>query len=118
MIVKKSEDVEKTLVVKEGVKDVWIRWLIGKDSNAPNFYLRQFDIEPGGHTPFHTHPWEHEVYILQGQGQLNTDKDTETNPIPIKKGDFALISPGEKHQFENKGDVSLTFLCIIPRDGE
>lgn len=114
MMVKKSEEVEKTLVVKEGVKDVWIRWLIGKDSQAPNFYLRQFEIEPGGHTPFHAHPWEHEVYILDGQGQLNTG----TNPIPIKKGDFALVSPGEKHQFENTGDTRLTFLCIIPREGE
>jgi quercetin dioxygenase-like cupin family protein len=114
MIVKKSEDVDKTLVVKEGVKDVWIRWLIGKDSQAPNFYLRQFEIAPGGHTPFHAHPWEHEVYILEGQGQLKT----ESKPIPIKKGDFALVSPGEKHQFENTGEGRLTFLCIIPLDGE
>jgi len=114
MIVKKSTEIEKSQIVRDDVKGVWIKWLIGKDSNAPNFYLRQFEVEPGGHTPFHSHPWEHEVYVLEGNGQLNTEKDS----IPIKKGYFALVSPDEKHQFENRGETNLKFLCLIPTGHE
>ena len=70
MIVEKSEAVEKSRVELEGVKGVWIRWLIGEDSGAPNFFLRLFEVEPGGHTPFHSHPFEHEVYVLSGEGRI------------------------------------------------
>lgn len=114
MIVKKSLDIKKSQIAKDGVKGVWIRWLIGEDSGAPNFYLRQFEVEPGGHTPFHAHPWEHEVYIIEGNGQLNT----ESNSISIEKGSFAYLAPDEKHQFENSGKTILKFLCIIPSGQE
>jgi quercetin dioxygenase-like cupin family protein len=110
MIVKKYDDVEKTGVTEEGAQSVSIRWLIGKDSQAPNFYLRHFEIEPGGHTPFHTHPWEHEVYVLEGSAQINT----KSKSIPLEKGSFALVMPGEEHQFENTGDTTFKFLCAIP----
>jgi quercetin dioxygenase-like cupin family protein len=110
MIVKKYDDVEKTGVTEEGAQSVSIRWLIGKDSQAPNFYLRHFEIETGGHTPFHTHPWEHEVYVLEGSAQINT----KSKSIPLEKGSFALVMPGEEHQFENTGDTTFKFLCAIP----
>lgn len=114
MIVNKTSKVEKQKVDMEGVKGVTIQWLIGEQTDAPNFYLRQFELEPGGHTPFHTHSWEHEVYFLEGEGQLVT-KD---GPVPVKKGDFALVLPEEEHQFENSGTVPLKFLCIIPKEGK
>lgn len=114
MIVKKYQEVEKTQIIKEGVKDVSIRWLIGEGSGAPNFYLRLFEVEPGGYSPFHTHPWEHEVFIVEGKGQINTGERS----LPVEKGYFALVLPGEKHQFENTGDTTLKFLCIIPTDGQ
>lgn len=60
MIVKKYNEVENNEVIAEGVKNTHIRWLIGDKSAAPNFYLRLFEIEPNGHTPYHSHPWEHE----------------------------------------------------------
>lgn len=114
MIIQKSQDIEKTRIVQEGVRDVWIRWLIGEDSGAPTFYLRLFEIEPGGHTPLHHHNWEHEVYILEGQGKINTPVQSSD----IEKGSFALIEPEETHQFENTGDQPLKFLCIIPKSGK
>ncbi len=114
MIVKKYKEVEKSAVVKDGVKDVSIRWLIGKDTGAPNFYMRLFEVEPGGHSPYHSHPWEHEVYVLEGEGQLKT-KD---GSIPLAKDDFALVLPGEDHRFENSGTTPLKFLCVIPKEGQ
>jgi quercetin dioxygenase-like cupin family protein len=113
MIVHKTSEIEKSQVTKEGVKDVWIQWLIGEKSRAPNFYLRLFEVGAGGHTPFHSHSWEHEVYILKGSGVIHTSGES----ISIETGHFVLIEPGEKHQFENKGDQKLTFLCIIPKEG-
>jgi quercetin dioxygenase-like cupin family protein len=114
MIIKKSVEIEKKQVVMEGVKEVWIQWLIGEKSGAPNFYLRRFEVGAGGHTPFHAHTWEHEVYILEGSGLIRTDRGN----FPVEPGCFALIEPEEKHQFENNGSGTLKFLCIIPRDGK
>ncbi len=113
MIVNKTSEIKKSQIIKEGVKDVWVQWLIGEKSGAPNFYLRLFEVETRGHTPFHSHSWEHEVYILQGSGVIHTSEGS----ISVETGHFALIEPGEKHQFENKGDQKLKFLCIIPKEG-
>jgi quercetin dioxygenase-like cupin family protein len=115
MIVKRYNEVEKNEVNKEGVKDVSIRWLVGHDSGAPNFYMRLFEVEPGGHSPFHSHPWEHEVYFLEGSGRINISGG---KAIPFEKDHFALVAPDEEHQFENTGTTPLKFLCIIPKDGE
>ncbi len=112
MIAKKYEEVKKEEIRKDDVKGTYIRWLIGEDSPAPHFHMRHFEIEPGGHTPFHTHDFEHEVYVLEGKGQLNT----EANPIPLEKDSFALVMPGEKHQFENIGKQTFKFLCLIPKE--
>lgn len=111
MIVKKNDEVERKEVKREGVKNTYIRWLIGTDSQAPNFYLRQFELEPGGHTPFHSHEFEHEVYVIEGNGQINTENES----IYLERGFFVLVMPHEKHQFENNGDITFKFLCIIPK---
>lgn len=113
MIAKKYDEVEKQKILMDQAKGISIRWLIGPDQGAPNFYLRHFEVEPGGHTPYHTHPWEHEVYILEGKGKLNT-KDKS---LPLEKDCFALVMPEEEHQFENTGDRTLKFLCVIPKEG-
>ena len=81
-------------------KDVTIRWLLGKDSPAPNFYLRLFEVQPGGHSPYHTHPSEHEIFILEGRGRINA----KGRAFPVAAGSFALVEPNEEHQFENSGD--------------
>jgi quercetin dioxygenase-like cupin family protein len=112
MIVKKYDEVEKEEVKMDGVKNISVRWLIGKDSPAPNFHMRLFEVEPGGHSPFHSHPYEHEVYVVEGIGQINT----EDKPIHLEKDSFALVMPGEKHQFENRGDATFKFLCMIPKE--
>jgi quercetin dioxygenase-like cupin family protein len=109
MLANKYHEIKKEEVTAEGAKDVSIRWLIGKDTDAP-FYLRHFEVQPGGHTPYHNHPWEHEIYVLEGTGRINTGE----GPIPLEKGSFALVRPGEEHQFENTGQTTFTFLCAIP----
>lgn len=112
MIVKKYADVDKEPVTMEGVKDTSVRWLIGSDTPAPNFHMRLFELEAGGHTPFHTHAFEHEIYVVEGKGKINTPE----KPIPLSEGSFALVMPGEKHQFENTGNDTFKFLCMIPKE--
>ena len=92
-------------------KGVYIRWLIGEKDNPPKFFMRYFEVEPGGETPFHAHDWEHEVYVLAGKGVIVTESGEEE----IKKGYFALVQPGEKHQFMNTGAEPLKFLCLVPK---
>jgi len=91
-------------------KDVKIRWVIRKEDGAPNFALRVFELKPGGYTPYHSHKWEHEVFIKKGKGKLFW----EGKSLPFKEGDVIFIPGGEKHQFRNNSRGILEFLCMIP----
>jgi len=87
---------------------------IGKADGAPNFSIRVFTLEPGGHTPHHQHDSEHLNYILEGRGAV---MEGET-PRAVKAGDFVLVEPGEKHQYRNTGDSPLVFMCMVPSESE
>lgn len=94
----------------EGMPGVTVRWVISEKEGAPNFAMRIFEVEAGAASPFHTHPWEHESFILAGEGHLR-GKEGE---IPFREGDVIFIPPDEKHQFVNDGDSILRFICLIP----
>jgi len=61
---------------EKGLKDIRVRWLISKKDGAENFAMRLFEIQPGGYSPLHQHNWEHEVFILEGNG-VTQDKDNK-----------------------------------------
>jgi quercetin dioxygenase-like cupin family protein len=104
------ESVSQKPVEMDGASGCKVRWLVGKNEGAPNFAMRQFEIEPGGHSPRHFHPYEHEVFVIDGSGIiLEGDQEHE-----IKSGDVIYVSPDEVHQFQNRSDVPLRFLCLIP----
>ncbi len=94
----------------EDVKDVKVRWLISDKDKAPNFAMRLFEVGPGGYSPLHTHNWEHEVFILEGEGVAN-DGEKE---IKLKSGTVVYVAPNEKHQFKNSGLNTFKFICLIP----
>jgi quercetin dioxygenase-like cupin family protein len=97
--------------VYSGVEGVSIRWVIGKKDDAPNFAMRVIDVEPGCHTPYHTHDWEHEVFVLAGEGIVRGANDSEAR---IAEGMIAYVAPNEEHGFYNTGDGVLRFICVIP----
>ena len=68
-IVKQSEVVKQT-VEMEGVKGVQRQLMIGSKDGAPNFSFRIFTIHGNGHTPYHTHEFEHVNYALKGKGYI------------------------------------------------
>jgi quercetin dioxygenase-like cupin family protein len=95
----------------EGAQGCQIRWLVGEEDGAPNFAMRQFELEPGGFTPRHHHPYEHEVFVLEGEGVvLEGDREHA-----LRSGDVVFVPPNEVHQFRNTGHTPLKFLCLIPK---
>lgn len=89
---------------------VTIRWLIARAHGAPHFAMRLFEVPPGGASPHHRHWWEHEVFILDGEGLVST----EEGDFPLRPG-VAVLVPGEAlHQFRNSGSGPLRFLCLVP----
>jgi quercetin dioxygenase-like cupin family protein len=82
----------------------------GRDG-SPSFSFRVFTIQPGGHTPYHEHPFEHLNYIIQGCGRVERPEGA----LEITKGDFVLVLPGETHQYRNTSSTEpLLLLCAVP----
>jgi len=96
---------------EEGAKGLTVRWLIDEKTGAENFFMRLFEMQPGGWSPLHNHPWEHEAFVLEGEGVVSDAKIER----PLKKGHVIYIPPEETHQFKNNGRTPLRFLCLIPR---
>ena len=89
MKVKIAQDVEARKVEMDGAEGVTMRMLIGPDDGAVNFNMRMFELAPGGHTPRHSHRWEHEVYVLRGSGTVVTpDGD-----MPLRPGQAVYVAP-------------------------
>ena len=86
------------------------REVITANDGAPHFCMRVFELEPGSSTTLHSHWWEHEVFILSGQGAMMS----EQGEIPIAKDSVVFIVPNEKHCMINKGNEPLRFICVIP----
>lgn len=116
MIIKHLDQIESTEMAMEGAKNVWKRIPISKSDGTPVFSFRVFTIMPGGHTPYHSHPFEHLNYIIDGEGAVVTENGEER---PVKKGDFALVLPGEKHQYKNLSpENQLVVICAVPKEYE
>lgn len=104
------EQVDKQPVNMEGSKGCSVRWLVGERDGAPSFAMRQFEVSAGGHTPRHFHDYEHEVFVLEGAGEVSAGDES----FPLRAGDVLLVKPNEVHQFRNTGEQPLKFLCLIP----
>jgi len=67
--------------------------LISVDDNPVTCTMTYSVIEPGKTSSHHIHPWEHEVYILEGSGVLVCDG----KEYPVKEGDAMFIPGGVDH---------------------
>jgi quercetin dioxygenase-like cupin family protein len=108
--------VPKSKMAMVGAEKVNKQLPIGKADGTPSFSFRVFTIEPGGHTPYHTHPFEHLNSIIEGRGVLVNEAGEES---PVSQGDFALVLPGEKHQYWNtSADQPFRMICAVPKEYE
>ena len=92
-----------------GVKGVRMGIMCGREHGAPNFALRQFQVEPAGHSPRHSHDYEHEVYVVSGGGTVLLDGQERS----IRQGDVIYVPADHEHQFK-AGEQGMTFLCLVP----
>jgi quercetin dioxygenase-like cupin family protein len=88
-----------------------IRWLIDDDHDgAPVYALRMIEVNPGGHTPRHSHPCEHENFVVEGEGRVLINGEWQL----LKAGDVVFVPGNMEHTYENTGSVPFKFLCGIP----
>jgi quercetin dioxygenase-like cupin family protein len=90
-------------------KGVSMKMLLSS-TEAPNFAMRNFIIESGGHMPLHTNTLEHEQFVLAGKAEVQIDDKT----VVAKAGDILLIPAGVAHSYKTIGDESYSFLCLVP----
>ena len=110
------DQIARDKVEMEGAKDVCEQVPLGQKEGSPTYSFRVFSVDPGGHTPYHRHPYEHLNYVIEGHGTLVEESGAERE---IKKGDFALVLPDEKHQYRNASkDELLVMICAVPKEFE
>ena len=116
MFIRGLDTVKKITPVMEGAEGVTKQLPIGAADGTPLFSVRVFTIGVGGYTPYHNHPFEHINYVIEGQGVVVDEKGNET---PVKKGDFGLILPDEKHRYKNTSRTAeLVVICAVPKQYE
>jgi hypothetical protein len=72
--------------------------------------MRMFEVEPGGFTPYHQHPYEHEVYILEGTGVFVTEEEE----LPFEPGHVLYADPDMMHQFRTPAARLCAFCASFP----
>lgn len=90
---------------------ITIRWVIGKPEGAPNFAMRVIEFQPGAVFETHQHPFEHEIFVLEGEGVAWGSGGVE---VSMRPGVALYVAPDEPHGYRNVGEGVLRFICVIP----
>jgi quercetin dioxygenase-like cupin family protein len=95
---------EKPEDMKEaGAHGIKLRWVIGEKDGAPNFFMRVVTFDKVASSPSHSHPWEHEVFVLSGKGVLEVDG----KEVQLKAGDVAYVPPNAHHCFKTQEPMEM-----------
>ncbi len=89
---------------------ITIRWVIGQPEGAPNFAMRVVEFAPGAVFARHQHPYEHEIFVLEGEGMV----EGPGGKVPMQPGVAFYVPPDEPHGYRNTGEGVLRFICVIP----
>ncbi len=104
--------VNKEILTKGDGRATKVRYLIDDRHGADNFYLRVYEVSPGGQTPHDQHQHEHEVFVLKGRAKLLTTENDVAVERRVKEGDAIFIRSNEVHQFVNDGSEVFRMLCV------
>ncbi len=99
-----SEDVPVEDFTKSGAENVKVRYLIDDRQGSERFALRLYTVQKGGCTPLDQHNYEHQVYILSGQGFLRGGELTSPVLRELHNGDTAFVPSNAVHRFINERD--------------
>ena len=84
----------------------------GKPEEATHFMLRRFEIQPGGFIGVHSHPEEHQIFVIKGPIILIDGDENETQ---VNSEEFIYEPPFELHGYKNPNKFSVSFICGIPK---
>jgi len=96
-------------VEETGVEGLTARWAINATQGATNFSMRLLELEPLKSTPMHQHASEHEIFVLVGKGEV----ETEDQVYPIRDGSVIYVAPNEVHKFNNTGASILRMVDAV-----
>jgi quercetin dioxygenase-like cupin family protein len=109
VVIRNIHDTPVAPVAMAGVEGIRMAVMVGRADGAPNFALRSFIVDPKGHSPRHAHDYEHEVFIVDGSGEVLLEGQFR----PIRAGDVVYVPADTEHQFR-AGDAGMRFLCLVP----
>ena len=112
MKLKKRKDLKPDPIPKDNEsysKVTYYPIFTARNDDAINFSMRLFEIGSGGFSSKHKHSYEHEVYVIEGDGFLFM----EGEKFAIEKDDCIYIEPYEYHQLE-AGEKGISFVCLVP----
>ncbi len=109
-----KDEVTAVPMAGEGVRDVVKRVLVSPAQGWDGWVMRLFDVQPGGHTPKHSHDWPHINFVASGSGVLHLDGVDH----PLEAGSYAYVPSNHQHQFRAAADAPLSFVCIVPEGGD
>ncbi len=110
MLIRRADEMDGAPMEMDGAQGVTMRMMVGRADGAPNFAMRHFTVDPGGHSPRHSHDYEHEVVVVEGSGRLESDGEF----CDLRAGDVVFVEPNVLHQFVNSGEEPFEFLCLVP----
>jgi len=114
MTVGYSDETAGTPLSGDGIRDVVKKVLIAPADGWEGWCMRLFELAPAGHTPRHRHDWPHINVVLGGAGALHVDGVDHA----LRAGAYAYVPAGALHQFAAADDQGLSFVCIVPAEGD
>ena len=114
MYVKKRGEIDKIRPTADIIKNVEKQVLIGSEQGWDSHVMRMFTLGREGYSPRHSHPWDHMVYIVKGEGVIFIDGVD----YPVSGDSVAFVPGGSEHQFRQQGKDEFVFMCIVPTEGD
>ncbi len=86
-----------------------------KDRFWDDYVMRCFTFAPHAEIEkVHHHPWPHWMICLSGCGKVEIDGET----AEMKAGMWLHVPKRLDHRFYNDSEEPMTFLCIVPPEGD
>lgn len=101
-------------VTLQGHGGIEKRIVFGPERFWENYTARCFTLEGDAAVPLHQHDWPHYVFVLSGEGRVRV----EDEEYPLAPLFWAHVPAGKPHAFERVGEKPLTFICIVPSEGD
>jgi quercetin dioxygenase-like cupin family protein len=114
MFISHRDEIEKKTISGDAVKHVQKQVLIGPGQGWDDYVMRMFTLGSEGHTPKHSHPWPHIIYVVEGNGTL----EYEGEEFELRPGSTSYVTGGHEHQLRNAGSDQFVFICIVPKEGD